>query len=108
MGLEADWLMMGSTTIRLARASGFDGYGQPTYATEQTLPAIVQVNRRAITGNDGRVEQTVADVFILSTSVRVHPEDRLYVTDSTTPNRLLAIDHVDDEQGQHHVEVTLG
>ena len=108
MGLEADWLQMGSTTIRLERASGMDDYGQPTYGVVQVLPAIVQVNRRNIVGRDGRVEQTVADVMLLTTGVRVYPQDRLTVSDTTTPARILTIDHVDDDAGQHHVEVTLG
>jgi hypothetical protein len=108
MGLEADWLQMGSTTVRLESATGFDGYGQPTYGPVQVLPAVVQADRRNIHMGDGRTEQAVAMVFVLSTAAHVGMQDRLVIADSTAPVRLLAVDSVDDETGRHHTEVTLG
>ena len=108
MSLEADWLEMGSTTVTLENVTGADEFGAPTYGAPVTLDAIVQANRRVIHGKDGRDEIARTLLFILSTSARVGGQDRILFADSTEPGRILAVDHVGDEDGQHHVEVDFG
>ena len=110
MSLEKDWLEMGSTTVTLENLStvGADEFGAPVYSAPVTYPAIVHANRRVIHGKDGRDEVARTLLFILSTSARVGGQDRILFANSTEPGRILAVDHVDDEDGQHHVEVDFG
>ena len=106
--LEADWLEMGSTTATVYHATGFDGDGTVQYSTGTPVPAIVHACRRNVHMADGRVEQATSLIFLLSTSLHVGNADKVVTADSTTPGRVLLVDHTDDEEGQHHVEVTLG
>lgn len=111
MGLEHDWLQLGSTTIAWVPLSTYDADGSPLYAASTTLTAIVHQNRRNIFFADGRVETSRTLIFILSTSVHIGNEDQLFeapTTGTKDPVRILSVDHVDDEQGQHHVEVVCG
>ncbi len=99
---------MGSTTVTVYHVTGFDDYGAAQYSTGTKADAIVHANRRNIMMADGRVEQAKTLLFILSTSMRVGMQDKVMMEDSTSPGRLLLVDHTDDEDGQHHVEVSLG
>lgn len=106
MGLESDWLTMGSTTLSWEPvSSGFAGDGTPTYGAAQTASAIVQYDRRLVSRPDGQTEMARATIFVLSTSASIGLQDRITIPGSTETPRLLGVDTVSDDQGQHHLEV---
>lgn len=106
MGLENDWLSMGSTSVRINALSTFDGYGVPVFSTAgSTYDAIVQESKKVISKPDGRTEVSSHVVFVLSTSATISMQDQLTIPGSCEQPRILGVDHVRDDKGQHHVEV---
>lgn len=108
MGLEKDWLSFGSTSVNIAALSTHDGYGVPTYAAGSTYDAIIQPTRRLISRPDGRQEVSTHLIFVLSTSATVGLQDRVTIPVSSEQPRLLGVEHVSDDKGQHHVELLVG
>lgn len=108
MGLEKDWLTLGSTSVNIAALSTHDAYGVPTFATGSTYDAIIQDARRLIQRPDGRTEVSTHTIFVLSTSLSVGLQDRVTIPGSCEQPRLLGVEHVRDDKGQHHVELLVG
>jgi len=112
MALESDWLSLSHDTATVEPCTSLTDYGAPQYGTAWTAPAIVQCNRKLVTFADGRVEVSTTQLFILSSTAHVGMQDRISWTSqnppSTEPPRILTVDHAEDEDGQHHIEVALG
>ena len=112
--LEPDWLDLDHVTLTVEPCVGQDGYAEPTFSSSGTwqAPAIVQNERRLAPQPDGSVEISTTTLFVLSTSGYVGLHDRLswptMAPPSTSPPRILGLDHASDEDGQHHIEVMLG
>lgn len=105
--LEADWLTLGAVTLSWEPFTGFDVNGAPTYAAATSASAIVQYDRRLLPRPDGQTEQARAVIFVFSTSASITLQDRITLPGSTETPRLLGVDKVDDENGQHHIEVVI-
>ena len=112
MALEADWESLSHDVVTVEPCVGLSAYGAPTYGTPWTEKAIVQCNRKLVTFSDGRVEVSTTQLFVLSATRHIGMQDRLSWTTmsppSTEPPRILTVDHAEDEDGQHHIEVALG
>jgi len=112
MALERDWLSLSHDTVTIEPCTAMDGYGAPTYGTSWTSPAIVQCNRKLVFFKDGKSEVSTTQLYVLSSSGHIGMSDRLSWTSmnppSTQPARILTVDHAEDEDGQHHIEVNLG
>ena len=59
-----------------------------------------------IVNAQGIEEVAMAIVFVLSSSAGVGPQDRITLPDSRQP-RLLRVDQVNDDEGQHHLELLI-
>ena len=99
---------MGSTSVAIEPLSTHDAYGVPAFGAASTYDCIYQEGRRLVQRSDGRTEVSTHTVFVLSTSASVGLQDRLTVPGTTEQPRILAVDHVRDDKGQHHVEVMIG
>lgn len=99
---------MGSTSVVIAPLSTHDAYGAPVFGASVTYDAIVQNARRQVPRPDGTVEVSTHTVFVLSTSASVGLQDQLTIPPSSEQPRLLGVEHVGDDKGQHHVEVLVG
>lgn len=109
MGLEKDWLSMGSTSVRINALSTMDGYGAPVFSTAgSTYDAIFEESKKIIPRPDGRTEVSSHIVYVLSTSATISMQDQLTVPGTSEQPRILGVDHVRDDKGQHHVELLIG
>ena len=62
---------------------------------------------RVVVNAQGVEEVATATVFVLSSSAGVAPQDRLTLPSGIQP-RLLRVDTINDEDGQHHLELLIG
>ncbi len=112
MGLEPDFLSLVNDTLTIEPCTGQTVDGAPTYGASTSAPVCVQQARKVVFFADGKTEISTTQLFVMSTSVHIGMADRLswagMLPGSTEPPRILAIDHVNDEDGQHHVEVSCG
>lgn len=93
-------------TVDLARYTGQDAYGEPTYAAPVTVPAHLEakVQLRPTAQGLERVEQTR---LFLDGAVPIALRDKVILADGTAPAMTLLY-HVRDTDGSvHHHEVTL-
>ena len=105
MALERDFLSMAEGTVTWAPLSTVSSYASPVYSTEtRNWPAHVEPGQRIVVGPEGKEEVAQAVVFVLSSSAAIETADRLTLPDGTQP-RLLRVDVLNDEEGQHHLEV---
>lgn len=109
MALEKDFLDIAEGEIILDPSTEVTLYGAHQFSTaqRQRLPARVEPGNRLVVGADGKEVVASATLFVLSSSATIRMEDRLTLPDGRTP-RLLRVDVLNDEQGQHHLEVYIG
>lgn len=106
MALENDFLAMASTTVTLAKESTVGDYGEPTYASGTAYTARVEPRVRMVTGPDGDEVRSSATVYVMSSSADVSVSDKMTLPSGREP-RLLSVEPVRDDEGQHHVEVAV-
>lgn len=107
MGLSNDFLLLASTTVQVAPLSTtVNDYGTPSYSAASTFDAVVEDVVRLVTAPDGREEVSRTTVYVLSSSAAVGVQDRITLPNGATP-RILNVATLDDDEGQHHVEVML-
>ena len=116
MGLEAAFLSMASTTVTVEPLSTHNAWGAPVYSTgTSTYPARVEYGPRLSVGKGGvlggheaahaRQEIATAIAYVLSTSATIGVQDRVTLPRDTAA-RLIRVDVVNDEHGQHHLQLT--
>ena len=108
MSLENDWLTFGSTSVNIAPLSTHDDYGNPVYGANNTYDCLIEYQRRTLWRPNGQSEQSIATLYVLSTSLTMGLSDQVTLPNTTQYPRVLQVDHPRDESGQHHVEVVLG
>ena len=108
MALEQDFLDMAEGMATLVPLSTVSAYGAPSYSTEtQYLPVRVEAGYRVVVTSEGKEEVSNATVFVLSSSASLSVADKVTLPSGAEP-RLLSVDVVNDEEGQHHLEVSIG
>lgn len=108
MALEKEFLLMCSTTITVEPLSTMNSYGAQQYSTTSfTYPAYIEYARRKITTAQGKEEVSNATVYVMSSSASISEYDRVTLPLSTNA-RLLRVETLTDEQGQHHLELAIG
>ena len=107
MALEADFLSMCSTSVTVTPLStvAFTGYGAPQYSTSTTTyPAAVEYRKRKVTTRECKEVVSSATVFVMSSSAVISEHDRV-ILPMTSNARLIVVDIVNDDEGQHHLEL---
>jgi len=104
--LEPDFRALASTTVRVEPLTGQSQYGAPTYGTASTWDVYAEAGSRLVTTPDRKEEVAAMTLIVMSSSAVIGTQDR--VTFRGRQPRILRVDRVDDEEGQHHLEVLLG
>ena len=108
MSLETAFLGMASTTVTVEPLSTHNAWGTPAYSTSATsYTARVEYGPRLVVNAEGRQEVAKATVYVLSSGATIGVQDRVTLPKDTAA-RLIRVDTVNDEQGQHHLELTFG
>ena len=108
MALEADFLTMASTTVTVTPLSTHNAWGAPVYSTaSSTYPARVEYGPRLVVSAQGPQEVASATVYVLSSSASIGVQDRVTLPNDSAA-RLLRVDILNDDEGQHHLELLYG
>lgn len=108
MGLEKQFLAFSTQTVSVAPLSTVSAYGAPSHSTSPTsYNAYIEPGTRVVLNTQGVQEVASATVFVFSTSATIGPQDKLTLPDGRIP-KLLRVDPVNDNKGQHHVEIAIG
>lgn len=108
MGLDSGFVELTTQLLTVDPLSTHSSYGAATYTTAQTssYPAYVEPGNRLVLTDEGVEQMATGTVYVLTTSGSVSVQDRVTLPDGRQP-RLLAVDVVNDEKGQHHLEVAI-
>lgn len=109
MSLEKDFLTMTSATVTIEPLStAIDSYGAPQWSSSDaaSYDARVEPGTRVVLTPEGVEEIATATLFVLSSSASVGPQDRVTFPDGRQP-KLLTVEPLSDEQGQHHIEIAM-
>ena len=105
--LEPCFVQMTTQTIKVESLSTASAYGAPSYASDaSSWPAYTEPGTRLVLTGQGMQEVAAATVFVLSSSATIGMQDRVTLHDGRTP-KLLRVDTLNDEEGQHHLEVLI-
>jgi hypothetical protein len=106
MGLEAQFAAMSTQTITVESLStAITSYGAPAYSTTpQTLTAYIEPGTRVVVNQQGVEEVATATLFVFSSSASIGPQSRITLPDGRTP-KLLSVEPLNDDRGQHHIEI---
>ena len=105
--LEPCFLQMTSQTVKVESLSTASAYGAPSFATSaSSWPAYIEPGTRLVMTGQGMQEVAAATVFVLSSSATIGMQDRITLHDGRLP-KLLRVDTLNDEEGQHHLEVLI-
>jgi hypothetical protein len=105
--LEPAFLQMTTQTVKVESLSTASAYGAPSYAAAaSSWPAVIEPGTRLTLNTQGLQEVATATVYVLSSSATIGMQDRITLHDGRTP-KLLRVDTLNDEEGQHHLEVMI-
>lgn len=104
MGFESQFLQFSTQVVTVAPLSTHNSYGAPTFGTSTSYRAYVEPGTRVILNQQGVQEVATATVYVLSSSAVVGPQDKITLPDARTP-KLLRVDTLNDDKGQHHLEL---
>jgi len=105
MALEPDFLTMTNDTVTIAQPSTYSKYGAPTFsAASSATPARLELRSRMIVDSDGVERVSSGTIFVLSTTARCGVQSKITLSDGSSPE-ILRVDTMNDEEGQHHLEV---
>jgi hypothetical protein len=107
MTVLADFEDLTPHTITLEPLSTVGLYGEPTYGTAASYPALVIYEKKLIAGPDNREVTSNTTVYIPSSSASAAESDRLTLPDGATP-RIIKVDRWADGAGQHSVTLYCG
>jgi len=108
MAFEADFLALASTTVTVTPLSTHNAWGAPVWSTSPvTYQAAVEYAPRLIVSAQGRQEVASATVYVMSSSASISAQDQVTLPKDTSA-RLLRVDTVNDDEGQHHLELVFG
>jgi len=108
MGFEAQFLDFSTQTVTVVPLSTMTSYGAPTFSTASstTYRAYVEPGSRVVVNQQGVEEVATAMVFVLSSSASVGPQAQITLPDGRIP-KILSVETVNDDKGQHHLEVSI-
>lgn len=107
MALEADFLTMTSDTITIADPSTASKYGAFTFGSASTgVPCYIEQEEVIFTDPTGVEQRASGTLYVLSTSVTMSPQSKVTLPDGSHPE-ILRVDILNDEEGQHHLEVLI-
>lgn len=105
MGLEKDFLTMTNDTITVADPSTASKYGAHTFGSASTaIPARLEMGNRVFVDSQGVEQIASGTLFVLSTTASISPQSKVTLSDGETPE-ILRVDVMNDQDGQHHLEV---
>lgn len=83
------------------------GYGAPVYSTaSSSYRAYEESGARLVVTADGMQEIATSTLYVLSSSASVGNQARITLEDGRQP-RLLRVDVLNDDEGQHHLELSV-
>jgi hypothetical protein len=106
MGLERDFLSLSTEVLSVQSLSTASAYGAPTYSTAVTYPVFEEPGARLVVTALGVEEVTTATLYVLSTTASIGLQDKVTLPDGRVP-KLLRVDVLRDDEGQHHLEVAI-
>lgn len=107
MALEQDFLALSTQVISVASLSTHSAYGAPTYSTSASeWRAFIEPGNRLVVSANGVEEVGSATIYVLSSSASIGMQDKVTLPDGRIP-KLLRVDVLNDEEGQHHLEVVV-
>lgn len=104
--LEYDFKEMASTTVSIEPLSTHSAYGAPSYGSAVEFIAHVEEEVRLVRKNDGQEVLTKFRVFVMSSSASIGTHDRIEAAGSTELS-IAQVLTLNDEDGQHHVELLI-
>ena len=104
--LESEFKEMASTTVSIEPLSGHSGYAAPSYGAAVEYVAHVEEDVQLVRKNDGQEVLTKFRVFVMSSSASIGTHDRIDAAGSTELS-IAQVLTLNDEDGQHHVELLL-
>ena len=104
--LERGFVEMASTTVSIEPLSTHSGYGAPSFGTAVEYTAHVEEDVHLIRRNDGQEVLTKFRVFVMSSSAIISTHDRIEAAGSTELG-IAQVLTLNDDEGQHHVELLL-
>ena len=109
MALEADFLNLATTTIKVETLKGHTVYGAPEFSTAaSTFDAIIMDFDLFTHGSGVREEIPKTVVMVLTSSGEINLQDKITIAGSTETPRIMRSFPVRDDEGQHHWELELG
>ena len=104
--LESEFKEMASTTVSIEPVAAHSVYGAPEFDAAVEYIAHVEEDVQLVRKNDGQEVLTRFRVFVMSSSASISTHDRIDAAGSTELSiaRVLTLN---DEDGQHHVELLL-
>lgn len=107
MALESDFLQMSTQVVTINALSTHTAYGAPSFSTSaSTFFAYIEPGSRVVVNLQGVEEVASAMVYVLSSSASIGVQDKITLPDGRIP-RMIRADILNDEQGQHHVELSI-
>lgn len=106
MALEPGFVAMASTTVTIEPLSTHSDYGAPSFGTGVAYTAHVEEDVHLIRNNAGQEVLTKFRVFVMSSSALVSTHDRIEAAGSTELS-IAQVLTLNDDEGQHHVELLL-
>ena len=109
MALEADFLDLAETTVtHQALSTVLNVYASPSFSTAtSTYQAHLEFGDHLVVTPSGKEEVASAVIFVLSSSASIGLQDKVTLADGTIP-RLLRVENLTDDEGQHHLEAHIG
>ena len=104
MALESDFLQMSTQVVTFEPLSTHNAYGAPSFGSSTTYRAYVEPGSFIVKNPQGVEEVASAVVYVLSSSAAVTVQGRITLPDSRIP-KMIRVDTLNDEEGQHHQEV---
>lgn len=107
MALEADFLAMSTQVINVNALSTHNAYGAPSFSTAaSTFFAYIEPGTFVTKNTQGVEEIATAMVYVLSSSASIGAQSKLTLPDGRVP-KIVRVDTLNDDEGQHHLEVAI-
>ena len=104
--LESEFVTMASTTVSIEPLSSHSVYGAPSYGSAVEFIAHVEEDVHLVRAANGQEVMTRFRVFVMSSSASISTHDRIDAAGSTELS-IAQVLTLNDEDGQHHVELLL-
>lgn len=109
MSFSTAFLQLMPSTVKVSTRSGFNSYGEPTFAATTTnYRARIVEKREFVRTASGETIEQVHLMWVRSTgATSITVDDRITLPDGTTP-QVLSVELFTDEDVEHHRRIRLG